>query len=110
MRQYAEEEGIRIHDAPPKTFSPFEHWRLPGDLRQSFDIGVVVSFGYFLVRINDTLKHCGYSKFSSEWMTVEAYNKYDAWVPVLSKRSILRAEAFLVLLCTVLRYICIKES
>ena len=56
MRQYSEEEGIRIHDAPPKTFSPFEHWRLPGDLRQSFDIGVVVSFGYFLVRINDTLK------------------------------------------------------
>ena len=47
-----------MYNAPPEVFSGVGEWDLPEDVGQSFDIGVVVSFGYFLV----SLCFVGYEK------------------------------------------------
>jgi len=48
IRAVAEHHGITCYDAPAKQKEPFSKWILPKDFDQKYDIGVVVSFGYFL--------------------------------------------------------------
>ncbi|TPX38187.1 methionyl-tRNA formyltransferase [Synchytrium microbalum] len=48
-KTFAESAGVKIHHAPPKTL---KGWDIPtaSDTNQSFDIGLVVSFGYFITK------------------------------------------------------------
>ncbi|ORX99581.1 Methionyl-tRNA formyltransferase [Basidiobolus meristosporus CBS 931.73] len=48
LKIYAEEEGLSVFHPPPKTMKGWEMPKPTQDPTGSFDLGVVVSFGYFL--------------------------------------------------------------
>ncbi|KAK9765581.1 Methionyl-tRNA formyltransferase [Basidiobolus ranarum] len=48
LKVYAEEEGLTVFHPPPKTMKGWEMPKPSQDPSGTFDLGIVVSFGYFL--------------------------------------------------------------